>query len=134
MRLLQRWHILRCQLTSGLTASALAGGEASASHLSLEQEECKIIIFLKEPQKIGTRKEIFFVIYMSLRASGLARLASYGQHGSDTTCHTPFRESRNEASIRVPRMFKSHIQQQYDKHVLCSIIQSNYLLHNGPWV
>jgi hypothetical protein len=24
-------------------------------------------------------------------------------------CHTPFRERGNEASIRVPRMFKSHI-------------------------
>jgi hypothetical protein len=30
-----------------------------------------------------------FVICMSLRTSGLARLASYGQHSSDTTCHTP---------------------------------------------
>jgi hypothetical protein len=131
-RLLQQWHIPRCQLTSGLTTSSLAGGEASASHLSLEQEECKIKFF-KEPQKIGTRKNSF-VIYMSLRASGLARLASYGQHGFDTTCHTLFQESRNEASIRVPRMFKSHLQQQYDKHVPCSIIQSNYLLHNDPWV
>jgi hypothetical protein len=27
---------------------------------------------------------------MSLRASGLARLASYSQHSFDTTCHTPF--------------------------------------------
>jgi transcription initiation factor IIE alpha subunit len=24
-------------------------------------------------------------------------------------CHTPFRDSGNEASIRVPRMFHSHI-------------------------
>jgi hypothetical protein len=24
-------------------------------------------------------------------------------------CHTPFRDSRNEASIRVPRMFNSHV-------------------------
>jgi hypothetical protein len=39
-------------------ASALAGGEASASHLSLEQEECKITNF-KEPQEKGTRKIIF---------------------------------------------------------------------------
>jgi hypothetical protein len=37
-----------CQLTSGLTADALGGGEVSVSHLSLEQEECKITIF-KEP-------------------------------------------------------------------------------------
>jgi hypothetical protein len=88
MRLLRRWNILRCQLTSGLMAGALAGGEASASHLSLEQEERKITIF-KEPRKIGTR-ENSFAIYMSLRASGLARLASYGQHDSDTTCHIPF--------------------------------------------
>jgi hypothetical protein len=25
-------------------------------------------------------------------------------------CHTPFRESLTEASIRVPRMFNSHVQ------------------------
>jgi hypothetical protein len=29
-------------------------------------------------------------------------------------CHTLFRERGNEASIRVPRMFKSHAWQQYD--------------------
>jgi hypothetical protein len=39
---------------------------------------------------------------MSLRVTVLARLASYSQHGSDTTYHTPFRDSGNEASIRVP--------------------------------
>jgi hypothetical protein len=44
MRLLRRWHILRGQLTSGLTIGALAIGEASVSHLSMEQEECKITI------------------------------------------------------------------------------------------
>jgi hypothetical protein len=27
---------------------------------------------------------------------------------SEPDCHTPFRERGNEASIRVPRMFKSH--------------------------
>jgi hypothetical protein len=26
-------------------------------------------------------------------------------------CHTPFRDNRNEASIRVPRMFNSHVLQ-----------------------
>jgi hypothetical protein len=52
----------------------------------------------------------------------------------DGPCHTPFWESGNEASIRVPRMFKSHVQQQYDKQVPCLIMQSNYLLHNDPWV
>jgi hypothetical protein len=109
MRLLRWWHVLRCQLTSGLMTSALAGGEASASPLSLEQEECKITTFFKEPQKIGTRAKNSFVIHMSLRAYGLARLASCGQHDSDTTCHTPFQEGGNEASIRVPRMFKSHV-------------------------
>jgi hypothetical protein len=34
-------------------------------------------------------------------------------------CHTPFREIGNEASIRVPRMFKSHTWQQYDKQMQC---------------
>jgi hypothetical protein len=54
---------------------------------------------------------------MSLRASGLARLASYSQHSSDTTCHTPVVKSRTESSIRVPRMFKSHAWQQYDEQM-----------------
>jgi hypothetical protein len=103
------WHVLRCQLTSGLAADALAGGEPSASHLSLEHEECKIIMFLRTLENRDKGKNSF-VIYTSLKASGLARLASYGQHGSDTTCHTPFQENGNEASIRVPRIFKSHVQ------------------------
>jgi hypothetical protein len=34
-------------------------------------------------------------------------------------CHTPFREIGNEASIRVPGMFKSHDWQQYDKQMQC---------------
>jgi hypothetical protein len=34
-------------------------------------------------------------------------------------CHTPFREIENEASIRVPRMFKSQAWQQYDKQMQC---------------
>jgi hypothetical protein len=52
---------------------------------------------------------------MSLRTSGLARLVSYGQHGSNTTCHTLVQEDGTKTSIRVSRMFKSHVQQQYDK-------------------
>jgi hypothetical protein len=34
-------------------------------------------------------------------------------------CHTPFRERGNKASIRVPKMFKSHAWQQYDKQMQC---------------
>jgi hypothetical protein len=34
-----------------------------------------------------------------------------------TQCHTPFRDSRNEASICVPMMFNSHVYQQYDKQM-----------------
>jgi hypothetical protein len=33
-----------------------------------------------------------------------------GQPRVQAACHTPFRERGNEASIRVPRMFKSHVQ------------------------
>jgi hypothetical protein len=35
--------------------------------------------------------------------------ALQGGDGDETHCHTPFRERGNEASIRVPRMFKSHV-------------------------
>jgi hypothetical protein len=34
-------------------------------------------------------------------------------------CHTPDLKSRTKASIHVPRMFKSHAQQQYDKQMKC---------------
>jgi hypothetical protein len=37
----------------------------------------------------------------------------------DILCHTPFQEIGNKASIRVPRMFKSHAWQQYDKQMQC---------------
>jgi hypothetical protein len=58
MRLLWSWHIPRSQLTNGLMIGALVGSEASASNLSLEQEECKITKknFI-EPLEIGTRKK-----------------------------------------------------------------------------
>jgi hypothetical protein len=42
---------------------------------------------------------------------GSLRVKTYDEA---TQCHTPFRERGNEASIRVPRMFKSHAWQQYD--------------------
>jgi hypothetical protein len=35
------------------------------------------------------------------------------------SCHTPVLRNRTEASIRVPRMFKSHTWQQYDKQMKC---------------
>jgi hypothetical protein len=41
------------------------------------------------------------------------------QRSYQAKCHTPFREIGNEASIRVPRMFKSHAWQQYDKQMQC---------------
>jgi hypothetical protein len=37
----------------------------------------------------------------------------------DTTYHTPVLKNRAKASIRVPRMFKSHALQQYDKQMKC---------------
>jgi hypothetical protein len=49
-------------------------------------------------------------------------------------CDTPFRDSGNEASKRVTRMFNSHVQQQYDKQMPYSIIQSTYSLQNDPRV
>jgi hypothetical protein len=57
--LLQRRHVPRCQLTSGLMVDALAGGEASASHLSLEHEECKITIFLRTLENRDKENNIF---------------------------------------------------------------------------
>jgi hypothetical protein len=48
------------------------------------------------------------------------------QHGSGsqtqpkvTGCHTPVLTNRTEASICVPRIFKSHAWQQYDKQMKC---------------
>jgi hypothetical protein len=40
-------------------------------------------------------------------------------------CHTPFRERGNEASIRVPRMFKSHAWQQLINR--CNVINKRVI-------
>jgi hypothetical protein len=45
--------------------------------------------------------------------------AELGWRDEEEECHTPFFEIGNEASIRVPRMFKSHAWQQYDKQMQC---------------
>jgi hypothetical protein len=41
------------------------------------------------------------------------------------SCHTPFRERGNEASIRVPRMFKSHARQQLINR--CNVINKRVI-------
>jgi hypothetical protein len=41
------------------------------------------------------------------------------------SCHTPFRERGNEASIRVPRMFKSHAWQQLINR--CNVINKRVI-------
>jgi hypothetical protein len=50
---------------------------------------------------------------------GLKTVATVWWFEPQKHCHTPFREIGNEASIRVPRMFKSHAWQQYDKQMQC---------------
>jgi hypothetical protein len=57
---------------------------------------------------------------MSLRASSLARFVSYGQHGSDTTCHTLFLRNRIEASIRVLRKL-NHIYSDLSWQNRCNV-------------
>jgi hypothetical protein len=47
-------------------------------------------------------KELEFVVDPVVTAKGVANHAK-------VNCHTPFRDSENEASIRVPRMFHSHV-------------------------
>jgi hypothetical protein len=42
------------------------------------------------------------------------------------SCHTPFRERGNKASIRVPRMFKSHAWQQLINR--CNVINKRVIL------
>jgi hypothetical protein len=72
-------------------------------------------------------KEMEFIVEPVVTAKGVANCAKVNQldasQGSNVSvvnkCHTPFRERGNEASIRVPRMFKSHAWQQYDKQMQC---------------
>jgi hypothetical protein len=40
-------------------ASAFVGGEVSVSHLSLEQEECKITFFKRTPENRDKENNIF---------------------------------------------------------------------------
>jgi hypothetical protein len=56
----------------------------------------------------------------AIRWAKFAKFSSYAARAVwEAHCHTPFRERGNEASIRVPRMFKSHAWQQYDKQMKC---------------
>jgi hypothetical protein len=55
------------------------------------------------PHKSYMRQYIIKLVHSDPTDAGLNR------HKHDL-CHTPFRENGNEASIRVPRMFKSHVQ------------------------
>jgi hypothetical protein len=45
------------------------------------------------------------------RKNGVTECAASLQHFGmgRMSCHTPFRDSGNEASIRVPRIFNSHV-------------------------
>jgi hypothetical protein len=42
----------------------------------------------------------------------------------------PILRRQNEACVCVHRMFKSHVQQQYDKQMPCLILHNKYSLHN----
>jgi hypothetical protein len=70
---------------------------------------------------------------MSLRASSLARMASYSQHSSDTTYHTSVIKSRTEASIHVSRMFNHMHSNNMINRGNVSIKQSNipYIMIQG---
>jgi hypothetical protein len=82
-------------------------------------------LHLRGLQKMGILAEVLMGVddgsceqAMRRRASG-ASVRSWGRCGGPTTpvpslvvavgCHTPFRDSGNEASTRVLRMFHSHV-------------------------
>jgi transposase InsO family protein len=69
------------------------------------------------PQADGQTERTNQILEDMLRACALKY--EKGWDKSLPYCHTPFREIGNEASIRVPRMFKSHAWQQYDKQMQC---------------
>jgi hypothetical protein len=64
------------------------------------------------PQEASHEEEPF-VIELMVPESPMAQ-GSPAEEQHQPKCHTPFRERGNEASIRVPRMLKSHAWQQYD--------------------
>jgi hypothetical protein len=63
----------------------------------------------------STRKELCkrefssSVVISSVVANAMALVNNHMPDFDAEICHTPFRDSGNEASIRVPRMFKSHV-------------------------
>jgi hypothetical protein len=73
--------------------------------------------FVPSPHKIkGGRSAILHTmmilwprIVMAFPSVAPSRLRSMSLSTSESLCHTPFRDSGNEASIRVPRMFHSHV-------------------------
>jgi hypothetical protein len=71
---------LRCQLASGLTTGALVGGAVSVSHLSLEQEECEIIIF-KEPPENGDNEKNSFIMVATFKYGGKYDMEANSKEG-----------------------------------------------------
>jgi hypothetical protein len=74
---------------------------------------CKCLHGIRVPTGLST--SIKNLVSMSeLKMSG------YNTHDCHTMlslCHTPVLGNRTEASIRVPRMFKSHVRQQYGEQI-----------------
>jgi hypothetical protein len=67
--------------------------------------------FLVKAYKGWLKEQPYLRIYREKRA--LVRCMEQGHEHKDPPrvcrCHTPFRDSGNETSIRVPRMFHSHV-------------------------
>jgi hypothetical protein len=88
-------------------------GDLKRTNLSLsgfagDPTEAKGII--RKELMVGSKimPTTFFVVDVKGRYNVL--LGQDWIHTNERVCHTPFRERGNETSIRVPRMFKSHVR------------------------
>jgi hypothetical protein len=71
----------------------------------------------KPPVMVAPEPGVPLLLYIAAAAEAVSMVLVAKR--LEPPCHTPFRERGNEASIRVPRMFKSHAWQQYDKQMQC---------------
>jgi hypothetical protein len=72
-------------------------------------EEAVRVVFILGDEKMAPGSS--WPVPSKATSKGAKKCAKGGKKGRKRHpgCHTPFRESRNEASIRVPRMFHSHV-------------------------
>jgi ATP-dependent DNA helicase PIF1 len=97
--------------TSGIAASILPCGRTAHSvfKIPIKISDGSICKFSKQSDMADLLRRVALIIWEEVPSQRGNVLRHWIDLYRISWCHTPFRDSWNEASIRVPRMFHSHV-------------------------